>query len=92
MRHSRYVGNQNDAAPYGFATCGGADAVTLQNTPFFCTVRDGAPQENAAVFSKFMQSAAGIMQTDKADSIGLCKGVRFVCTKTGVFLRAVYSV
>ena len=102
-RHSRYVGNQNDAAPYSFARprrCWGECAAEYS---VFCTVRDGVPRENAAVSRKYMQSATGIMQTDEADSIGWCKGVRLICTKLvqtnltpctkmGVSPRAVYSV
>ena len=86
VRHSCYVGNQNDAAPYSFARPRRCWRECAAEYSVFCTVRDGVPQENTAVFSKFMQSAAGIMQTDEADSIGWCNGFRFACTQTGSIL------
>lgn len=68
---------------------GGADAVTLQNTPFFCTGQDGVPQENAAVSRKYIQSVPLFIQNEETDSVGWVHwGVW--CTKTGI-PRTVYS-
>ena len=75
VRHSRYVGNQNDAAPCSFARPRRCWRECAAEYSVFCTVRDGVPQENAAVFSKFMQSAAGIMQNEEEGSMGWCIGV-----------------
>lgn len=60
---------------------GGVGTNALQNTPFFCTVREGVPQENTAVSRKYMQSVTEIMQIDEADSIVWCKGVRLICIR-----------
>ena len=83
MRHSRYVGAQDDAVPCSFAHPRRCRRGHVAEYSVFCTVRDGVPQENAAVFSKYMQSATGIMQTVSGQHrVGA----------GGVFPCAVYSV
>lgn len=81
VRHSRYSGTQNDAAPYGFARSRRCWHERVAEYSVFCTVRDGVPQENTAVSCKYMQSVTEIMQIDEADSIVWCKGVRLICTR-----------
>lgn len=81
VRHSRYSGTQNDAAPYSFARSRRCWHERVAEYSVFRTVRDGVPQENTAVSRKYMQSVTEIMQIDEADSIVWCKGVRLICTK-----------
>lgn len=64
VRHSRYVGPQNDAAPYGFAHPRRCRRGHVAEYSVFCTVRNGVPQENTALSHKNMQSATGIMQNE----------------------------
>ena len=73
-RRFRYVGSQNDAAPYGFAHLWRCRRGRVAEYSVFCTVRDGVPQENAAVSHKYMQSVTENMQTEEADSMGLVQG------------------
>lgn len=75
VRHSRYVGTLNDAAPYSFAHPRRCWRGHVAEYSVFCTGQDGVPQENAAVSSKYMQSVPGIMQTEKAGSMGWCIGL-----------------
>ena len=81
VRHSRYSGTQNDAAPYSFARSRWCWHERVAVYSVFCTVRDGVPQENTAVSRKYMQSVTEIMQINEADSIVWCKGVRLICTR-----------
>lgn len=81
VRHSRYSGTQNDAAPYSFARSRRCWHERVAEYSVFCTVREGVPQENTAVSRKYMQSVTEIMQIDEADSIVWCKGVRLICIR-----------
>ena len=81
VRHSRYSGTQNDAAPYSFARSRRCWHERVAEYSVFCTVREGVPQENTAVSRKYMQSVTEIMQIDEADSIVGCKGVRLICIR-----------
>ena len=91
VRHSRYIGTQNDAAPYSFARSRRCWHERVAEYSVFCTVRDGVPQENVAVINKYMQSVPGIMQTEKAGSMGWCIGLPGA-PKRGAPQCAVYSV
>lgn len=81
VRHSRYSGTQNVAAPYSFARSRRCWHERVAEYSVFCTVREGVPQENTAVSRKYMQSVTEIMQIDEADSIVWCKGVRLICIR-----------
>lgn len=82
----------NDTAPYSFAHPRRCWRGHVAEYSVFCTGQDGVPQENAAVSSKYMQSVPGIMQTEKAGSMGWCIGLPSAPKRGAPPPCAVYSV